>query len=392
VTAASAASAMRLSKRVADLPPSGIRRFFDLSTTLDDVISLGVGEPDFTTPWHIREAAIHSLERGYTMYTSNLGLPELRHAIARHISKLYSVTYDPEREILVTVGVSEGLDLALRALLDPGEEVLIPEPSYVSYGPCTSLAGGLPVYVPAVRERDFEVEVDEVASRVTPRTRAVLIGYPNNPTGAVMPRSELLRLAELAERRDLVVISDEIYDRLVYGVEHTCFAALPGARERTILLGGFSKAYAMTGWRIGYLAAPAELIAGMVKIHQYAALCAPIASQKAAIEALAAGEPAVQEMVREYGERRRRLVAGLRALGLDTFEPRGAFYAFPSIRSTGLTSEQFAERLLLEERVAVVPGSAFGPSGEGYVRCCYATSTHGLIGALERMQRFVEKL
>jgi aminotransferase len=385
-------TASRLSRRVAELPPSGIRRFFDLITTLDDVISLGVGEPDFTTPWHIREAAIHSLERGYTMYTSNLGLPELRQAIARHLARRYEVLYDGEKEVLVTVGVSEGLDLALRAILDPGDEVLIPEPSYVSYGPCTSLAGGVPVYVPARLENDFAVRVEDLAARITPRTRAILIGYPNNPTGAVMPREELEKLAELAERHDLIVISDEIYDRLVYGVEHTCFAALPGARERTILLGGFSKAYAMTGWRVGYLAAPPDLIAGMVKIHQYAALCASIMSQKAAIEALARGEPAVEAMVQEYDERRRLLVHGLNSLGLQTFEPRGAFYAFPSIVSTGLSSEQFAERLLLEERVAVVPGSAFGPSGEGHVRCCYATSTAGIVGALERIGRFVGRL
>jgi aminotransferase len=392
VSGPNATARTRLSRRVADLPPSGIRRFFDLITTLEGVISLGVGEPDFTTPWHIREAAIHSLERGYTMYTSNLGLPELRRAIARHLVQRYDVQYDPDTEILVTVGVSEGLDLALRAILDPGDEVLIPEPSYVSYGPCTLLAGGTPVYVPASRETDFEVSVDEIERRITPRTRAILIGYPNNPTGAVVPRAELERLARLAAERDLLVISDEIYDRLVYGVEHTCFPSLPGARERTVLLGGFSKSYAMTGWRIGYLAAPAELIAGMVKIHQYAALCASIMSQKAAIEALAHGEADVQAMVREYDERRRLLVHGLNALGLDTFEPRGAFYAFPSIRSTGLSSEQFAERLLLEQRVAVVPGSAFGPSGEGYVRCCYATATVGIVEALERIGRFMEKL
>ncbi|HEV8637716.1 MAG TPA: aminotransferase class I/II-fold pyridoxal phosphate-dependent enzyme [Chloroflexota bacterium] len=379
----------RLARRVAELAPSGIRRFFDLISTLDGVISLGVGEPDFVTPWHIREAAIHSLERGYTMYTSNQGLIELRRAVARHLERLYRVSYDPAGEILITVGVSEGLDLALRALIDPGDEVLIPEPSYVSYGPCTQLAGGRPVYVPARRERDFRVDPAEVAKRVGPRTRAILIGYPNNPTGAVMPRRELEKIARLAAERDLVVLSDEIYDRLVYGVEHTCFASLPGARERTVLLGGFSKAYAMTGWRIGYLAAPSELIDGMVKIHQYAALCAPIPSQKAALEALERGEEAVRSMVEEYDGRRRLIVHGLNRLGLCTFEPRGAFYCFPSIASTGLSSEQFAERLLLEGRVAVVPGNAFGPSGEGHVRCCYATSTAGISEALERIGRFL---
>ena len=379
----------RLSRRVAELAPSGIRRFFDLISTLDGVISLGVGEPDFVTPWHIREAAIHSLERGYTMYTSNHGLIELRRAVARHLERLYGVSYDPGREILITVGVSEGLDLALRALIDPGDEVLIPEPSYVSYGPCTQLTGGQPVYVPARLEDDFRVEPSELARRVGPRTRAILIGYPNNPTGAVMPRRSLEQIAELAAERDLVVLSDEIYDRLVYGLEHTCFAALPGARERTVLLGGFSKAYAMTGWRIGYLAGPAELVDGMVKIHQYAALCAPIPSQKAALEALERGEEAVRSMVEEYDRRRRLIVHGLNRLGLRTFEPRGAFYCFPEIASTRLSSERFAERLLLEERVAVVPGNAFGPSGEGHVRCCYATSTDGINEALERIGRFV---
>jgi aminotransferase len=379
----------RLARRVAELPPSGIRRFFDLISTLEGVISLGVGEPDFVTPWHIREAAIHSLERGYTMYTSNHGLIELRRAVARHLERLYRVAYDPAREILITVGVSEGLDLALRALIDPGDEVLIPEPSYVSYGPCTQLAGGTPLYVPARLEDDFRVDPEALARRVGPRTRAILIGYPNNPTGAVMPRGELSKIAALAAERDLVVLSDEIYDRLVYGVEHTCFAALPGARERTILLGGFSKAYAMTGWRIGFLAGPAELVDGMVKIHQYAALCAPITSQKAAIEALAHGEEAVEAMVEEYDGRRRLIVHGLNQLGLHTFEPRGAFYCFPSIASTGLSSEQFVERLLLEERVAVVPGNAFGPSGEGHVRCCYATSAAGIAEALERVGRFL---
>jgi aminotransferase len=384
--------AARISRRVAALPPSGIRRFFDLLSKLDNVISLGVGEPDFTTPWHIREAAIHSLERGYTMYTSNLGLPELRRAIASQLARLYGVVYDPDEEILVTVGVSEGLDLTLRAILDPGDEVLVPEPSYVSYGPCTTLAGGEPVYVPARVEDDFRVDPDELARRIGPRTRAILLGYPNNPTGAVMPRADLARIVDLARKHNLLVISDEIYDRLVYGVEHTCVAALPGAREQTVLLGGFSKSYAMTGWRIGYLCAPADVVAGMVKIHQYGALCAPIMSQKAAIEALHSGEGDVAHMVEEYDGRRRLLVRGLNDLGLATFEPRGAFYAFPSIVSTGLTSEQFAERLLLEERVAVVPGNAFGPGGEGHVRCCYATSSAGIAEALERMKRFVERL
>lgn len=356
---------------------------------MDNVISLGVGEPDFVTPWHIREAAIHSLERGYTMYTSNHGLMELREAVAHHIRMRYGIQYDPNTEILVTVGVSEGLDLALRAILDPGDEVLIPEPAYVSYGPCTTLAGGEPIYVPTRAADDFAVRARDVAERVTPRTRAILLGYPNNPTGAVMSRSDSQRIVDVARANDLVILSDEIYDRLVYGVDHVCIPSLDGARDRTLLLGGFSKSYAMTGWRIGYVAGPEEIVAGMVKIHQYAALCAPISSQKAAIEALRHGESDVVAMVEEYDQRRRLIVHGLNELGLTTFEPRGAFYAFPSIASTGLSSEEFAEQLLLEEHVAVVPGTAFGPSGEGHVRCCYATATDGIVEALERIGRFV---
>src|ERR687885_383646 len=359
-----------LSERVRSVPPSGIRRFFDIAATMDDVISLGIGEPDFVTPDVIREAGIRSIREGYTAYTSNSGMQELRNALAAHLQRLYGVQYDPADEILITVGVSEAMQNTMLALIDPGDEVIIPEPCFVAYGPSVVFAGGTVVSVPTYVEDGFQVTGATIEAAVTPRTKAILIGYPNNPTGAVMTRDRLLEVAAVAEKYDLLVISDEIYDRLVYGVEHTCFPALPGARERTVLLGGFSKSYAMTGWRIGYMAAPADLIAGMVKIHQYAALCAPIASQKAAIEALARGEADVQAMVREYDERRRLLVHGLNALGLETFEPRGAFYAFPSIRSTGLSSERFAERLLLEQRVAVLPGSAFGPSGEGHVRCC----------------------
>jgi aminotransferase len=382
----------RLSRSVQAIPPSGIRRFFDLLASLDDVISLGVGEPDFTTPWHIREAAIHSLERGYTMYTSNYGLPELRRAIADHLISHYGVEYDPTTEIVVTVGVSEGLDLALRAILDPGDEVIIPDPGYVSYGPCTTLAGGEVVSVPTTMATEFAVEVDAIAERITPRTKAILIGFPNNPTGAVMAKEDLQRLADLARRHDLLVLSDEIYDRLVYGVEHTCFASLPGARDRTVLLGGFSKSYAMTGWRVGYVAAPRDLMAGIIKIHQYTTLCAPIMSQKAAIEALRHGESDVREMVDEYDRRRRLIVTGLREIGLECVEPRGAFYAFPSIRSTGLSSEEFAERLLKEERVAVVPGTAFGSCGADHIRCCYATSVPNIDEALRRIGRFVGNL
>ena len=380
-----------ISERVRSIPASGIRRFFDLLASIEGVISLGVGEPDFTTPWHIREAAIHSLEEGCTMYTSNYGTLELREEIARHLARLYEVVYDPRRELMVTVGVSEALDLALRAILNPGDEVLVPEPSYVSYVPCTVLAGGTAVPVPTRVEDDFKVSAAAIEERITPATKAVLIGYPNNPTGAVLDYEELLDIARLAERFDLLVISDEIYDRLVYDRLHTCFSSLPGARERTILLGGFSKAYAMTGWRIGYAAAPADILEAMLKVHQYGALCAPIMSQKAALQALRAGEEDVQAMVGEYNHRRRVIVKGLNEIGLRCFEPRGAFYAFPSIAATGLDSITFAERLLLEEKVAVVPGSAFGPSGEGYVRMCYATAMEQINEALGRIERFVRR-
>jgi len=380
-----------ISKRVKDIPPSGIRRFFDIIASMDGVISLGVGEPDFVTPWHIREAGIYSIEKGYTSYTSNYGLLELREEIARYLKVRHNLDYDPERELLVTVGVSEGVDLALRAILNPGDEVVIPDPSYVSYTSCTVLAGGVSVPVPTVIENDFKVKAQDIDKRINPRTKAILLGYPNNPTGAVMDREELLKVAEVAQRHSLVVISDEVYERLVYGVKHTCFASLPGMRERTILLGGFSKAYAMTGWRLGYAAATEEIIEAMMKIHQYTIMCAPTMAQMAAIKALKEGEDQVQEMVADYDQRRRVMVKGLNDIGLTCFEPRGAFYAFPSIKSTGLSSDEFAERLLLEERVAVVPGPTFGQCGEGYVRCCYATSMAEIEEALERMGNFVKR-
>lgn len=380
-----------ISKRVKDIPPSGIRRFFDIIASMDGVISLGVGEPDFVTPWHIREAGIYSIEKGYTSYTSNYGLLELREEIARYLKVRHNLDYDPERELLVTVGVSEGVDLALRAILNPGDEVVIPDPSYVSYTSCTILAGGVSVPVPTTIENDFKVKAQDIDKRINPRTKAILFGYPNNPTGAVMDREELLKVAEVAQRHSLVVISDEVYERLVYGVEHTCFASLPGMRERTILLGGFSKAYAMTGWRLGYAAATEEIIEAMMKIHQYTMMCAPTMAQMAAIKALKDGEAQVQEMVTEYDQRRRVMVKGLNDIGLTCFEPRGAFYTFPSIKSTGLSSDEFAERLLIEERVAVVPGPTFGQCGEGYVRCCYATSMAEIEEALERMGNFVKR-
>ena len=381
----------RLSERVRGIAPSGIRKFFDLIATMDGVISLGVGEPDFTTPWHIREAAIYSLERGYTMYTSNHGLPELRQAISQHLATRYGLEYDWRSELLVTVGVSEGLDITVRAILDPGDEVIVPDPGYVSYAPCVALAGGVVVPVPTHEADDFRVQARAIEAAVTPRTKAILIGYPNNPTGAVMGRDDLAAIARIAEEHDLLVLSDEIYDRLTYVGEHTCFAALPGMRERTVLLGGFSKAYAMTGWRVGYVAAPPDVLAGAVKIHQYTALCAPMMGQKAAVEALRRGEPDVAAMVEEYDRRRRVIVKGLRDVGLPCFEPKGAFYAFPSIAPTGLGDEEFAEQLLVEEKVAVVPGSAFGACGRGHVRCCYATSMPKIEEALERIGRFVSR-
>lgn len=381
-----------ISRRVRSIPPSGIRKFFDLLSSMEGVISLGVGEPDYATPWRIREAAIYSIEKGQTSYTSNYGLPELRQELSRHIAERYSVEYDPRTELLITVGVSEGLDLAMRAILDPGDEVIVPDPCYVSYSPCVTMAGGVTVPVLTSLNNDFKLMAGEVEDKVSSRSKAILLGYPSNPTGAVMNREELAQIAEVADRHDLLVVSDEIYDRLVYEGEHTCFSSLPGMKERSILLGGFSKAYAMTGWRIGYAAARAEIVEAMMKVHQYTLMCAPSMAQNAAVEALRRGEDDVMEMVEDYNRRRRVIVKGLNDLGLRTFEPRGAFYAFPSIASTGLTSEEFAERLLFDEKVAVVPGNAFGRGGEGHVRCCYATSLDQINEALRRMGRFLSKL
>jgi aminotransferase len=381
-----------LSERVQRIPASGIRRFFDLLAAMDGVISLGVGEPDFVTPWRIREAGIFSLEQGYTSYTSNYGLLELREAVAAHLDRLYGVRYNPANEILITVGVSEGLDLALRALLNPGDQVIGPDPGYASYMPNTVLVGGEYVGVPATAENQFCLRPADVAARITARTRAILLGFPANPTGAVMSRADLQAIVDLACAHNLAILSDEIYDRLVYGVEHVCVPSLPGARERTVLLGGFSKAYAMTGWRIGYAAAPAEIIEAMMKIHQYTVLCAPVTAQYAALEALRSAENDVQNMVADYDRRRRVMVTRLNEIGLTCHEPHGAFYAFPSITSTGLRSEEFAERLLFEEKVAVIPGTAFGANGEGYIRCCYATSLAEIDEAMQRIDRFVRRL
>ena len=380
-----------ISERVNRLSPSGIRKFFDMLANMDGVISLGIGEPDYATPWHISEAAVKSLEKGYTMYTSNSGIPELRELTTKYLKDKYGIDYDPYGEILMTVGVSEALDLAMRAIINPGDEVIMPDPHYVAYDSCVILAGGEPVKVPTYQKNNFEVEAKDIEARITDKTKAILIGYPANPTGAVMGRQKLLDIAEVAKRHRLTVISDEIYARLTYGVEHTCYANLPGVKENTILLGGFSKAYAMTGWRIGYAVATKEIIAAMTKIHQYTIMSAPTPAQVAAIEALKNGEPDVVEMVEDYNRRRKVIVKGLNDIGLPCFEPKGAFYAFPSITGTGMKSEEFSERLLTEEKVAVVPGSAFGACGEGYVRCCYATSRADIEEALKRMGRFVKK-
>lgn len=380
-----------ISQRVKSIPASGIRKYFDLLASMEGAISLGVGEPDFTTPWHISEAGIYAIEKGYTMYTSNYGLIELRQALAEHLQRRHGVTYNPANEILITTGSSEALDLVMRAILDPGEEVIIPDPGYVAYMPCTVLAGGKVVPVSTSAENEFKVTASDIEKRVTPKTKALLLGFPNNPTGAVMDRAELEEIAAVVRRHDLLVISDEIYDRLIYGVDHTCFASLPGMQERTVLINGFSKAYAMTGWRVGYAAAPAEIIEAMMKVHQYVMMCTAIMSQMAAIEALKNGEEAVQQMLAEYDRRRRVIVKSLNEMRLSCFEPKGAFYAFPSIKSTGLTSEEFAEKLLREEKVAVVPGSVFGESGEGHIRCCYAVSMPEIEEAMQRMRRFVGK-
>ncbi|MCU1663524.1 MAG: aminotransferase [Pseudonocardiales bacterium] len=377
---------------IAACPPSGIRRFFDIAAEMDDVISLGVGEPDFVTPWHVREAGIYALEHGYTTYTSNAGLPRLRQLICADLATRYGAVYEPDGECLITTGVSEGLDLALRVLLNPGDEVIVPEPCYVAYAPCVAFAGGVPVSVPTRWEDGFAVDSDVVAAAIGPRTKAILIGSPANPTGAVQPRAALEALVRLAEQHDLYLVSDEIYGRLTYTSPHTCLGTLPGARERTVLLGGFSKAHAMTGWRVGWICAPASVAELCVRVHQYTMLCAPHVSQLAAVEALSGPDDAVQAMIADYDRRRRVFVKGLREIGLDCPEPEGAFYAFPSIRTSGLDSETFAEQLLRTEHVAVVPGSVFGPSGEGHVRCSYATALPLLEEALCRIDRFLRSL
>jgi len=380
----------RIAEKVRRIKGSGIREFFDIAQRLEGAISLGVGEPDFITPWSIREACIFSLEKGYTSYTSNWGLLELREALSDAIYKESGVYYEPEGEILITTGVSEAFDLAVRTIVNPGDEVVLHEPSYVSYPSCTIFAGGTPVCVDTGVEDEFKLRADNLEERITERTKAIILSYPNNPTGAALSRKDLEEIADVVNEHDLLVISDEIYGRLTYEGTHTCFSSLNGMQERTILLNGFSKAYAMTGWRLGYAAGNKEIIEAMMKIHQYVMLCAPITAQMAALEALRCDEE-VERMVSEYNRRRKLIVKGLRAIGLSCFEPKGAFYTFPSIKTTGLTSGEFAKRLLMEERVVVIPGSVFGACGEGFVRCAYAVSHHKIKEALERIGRFLER-
>ena len=381
-----------LSERVVNLPPSGIRKFFDVVNEMDDAISLGVGEPDFDTPWHIREEGIYSLEKGRTFYTSNSGLKDLKVEICNYLKRRCDVLYNPNSEVLVTVGGSEAIDLALRAMLEPGDEVLIPQPSYVSYVPCTILANGTPVVIELEEKDDFRLTPEKLLEKITPKSKILILPFPNNPTGAIMEREDLEKIAKIVEEKDLFVISDEIYCELTYSGRHVTIASLPGMRERTVLINGFSKSYAMTGWRLGYAAAPREILQQMLKIHQYAIMCAPTTSQYAAISALRNGDEDVEQMREAYSQRRRYLVHALREMGLDCFEPYGAFYVFPSIKKFGMTSDEFATRLLQEEKVAVVPGTAFGDCGEGFLRISYAYSLESLKVALDRIRRFVERL
>lgn len=381
-----------ISRKVAALKPSGIRKFFDIAATMKDVISLGIGEPDFTTPERILEAGIRSLQKGETHYTSNAGLIELRQTLAGSLQKHYGVEYDPNSEIIMTVGGSEALYLAFTALLDPGDEVVILTPCFVSYQAGVLLAGGVPVEVPCTFENNFDLDPAAVRAAITPKTKAILVGYPNNPTGAVASRAGLMEVIQIAEEHDLILISDEIYDRLIYGEPHVCVPALPGGRERTILIGAFSKDYAMTGWRIGYTAGPKDLMQGLGRVHQYTIMCAPTTAQAAAVAALRECDEDVMAMRQEYDRRRKLIVGGLNQIGLPTFEPKGAFYAFPKISVTGLDDDTFANRLLQEEHVAVVPGNAFGSGGEGFVRCSYATSYEKIEEALRRIEKFINRL
>jgi len=381
-----------LSEKIKSVAPSGIRKFFDILEEMTDAISLGVGEPDFVTPWHIRDAGIKSLEKGHTKYTGNAGLVQLREEVSKYLLRRFDLDYRFRDQIIITVGGSEAIDLAVRALVNPGDEVIIPVPSFVCYGPITSLAGGNPVYIETKAENEFRLTADELRAAISPKTKALLLPYPCNPTGAIMERSDLEAIAEVLRGTDIIVISDEIYSELTYGQHHVSIANIPDMYERSVYVGGFSKSHAMTGWRMGFACGPADIIVQMLKIHQYAVMSSPTTSQYAAIQAMSKGDGDVQEMRHEYNQRRKFLLSGLRGIGLECFEPRGAFYMFPSIQSTGLSSAEFCERFLLEEKVAVIPGSAFGIGGEGFVRICYASSMEKLTIALEKMEKFVKSL
>ncbi|MFR5602259.1 MAG: aminotransferase class I/II-fold pyridoxal phosphate-dependent enzyme [Lachnospiraceae bacterium] len=381
-----------LADKIVAIPPSGIRKFFDIVSEMKDAISLGVGEPDFDTPWHVREEGIYSLEKGRTFYTSNAGLKELKVEICHYLSRRFDVTYDPDKEVMVTVGGSEAIDIAMRAMLNPGDEVLVPQPSYVSYVPCAVLADGVPVIIELEEKDQFKLTPEKLLEKITDKTKILVLPFPNNPTGAIMEKEELEEIARIVIEKDLFVISDEIYSELTYKGDHATIAAFPGMKERTVLINGFSKSYAMTGWRLGYAAAPANILKQMLKIHQYAIMCAPTTSQYAAVSALRNGDEDVKMMRESYDQRRRYLIHAFEEMGLECFEPHGAFYMFPSIKRFGMTSEEFATRLLKEEKVAVVPGSAFGECGEGFLRISYAYSLKSLKEALGRMERFVKRL
>ena len=381
-----------LSSTIVTIPPSGIRKFFDVVNEMEGAISLGVGEPDFDTPWHVRDAGIRSLEMGKTFYTSNAGLKELKMEICNYMKRRMKVEYNYSSEVMVTIGGSEAIDIALRAMLDPGDEVLIPQPSYVSYVPCTILAGGVPVVIELEAKDQFRLTREKLLEKITPKTKLLILPFPNNPTGAIMEKEDLEAVAEVVREKDLFIISDEIYAELTYGKKHVTIASLPGMRERTVLINGFSKAYAMTGWRIGYACAPEQILKQMLKIHQYAIMCAPTTSQYAAVEAIKNGDSDIEEMKRSYNERRKYLLGEFRSLGMDCFEPYGAFYMFPCIKRFGMTSEEFATRLLREEKIAIVPGTAFGDCGEGYLRVSYAYSMEDLKRAIRRIRRFVVRL
>ena len=381
-----------LNQRIQGIKPSGIRKFFDLMEDMDDAISLGIGEPDFVTPWHIRDAGILSLERGHTKYTSNAGMLQLRREIASYLNRRFDLHYDYNGQILVTVGGSEAIDLSLRVLLEPGDEVIIPVPSFVCYGPLTTMAGGVPVYVELKAENEFRLTPEQLRNAITPKTKVLVLPFPSNPTGGIMERRDLEAIAEVLEGTDIMVISDEIYAELTYGQRHVSMANITSMKDRTVVINGFSKSHAMTGWRMGYVCAPKPVIAAMVKLHQFGIMSSPTTSQYAAVEAMREGDRDIQHMREEYDHRRRYLVENLNRIGLTCFEPKGAFYVFPSIQSTGLTSEEFCQRFLMEQRVAVIPGTAFGPGGEGFVRACYAVSMKDIAEAINRLDDFLTSL